>query len=117
MCSHTGFNGHLRSLDDKQIRALTARNGIIGLCTVRAFTDAYSAEQFAEIIDRFVQKYGCNGLALGTDFNGSDDIPEDINGYDKLIKVKDILLRRGYSNDAVNKIFFENANTFYEKER
>lgn len=117
MCSHTGFNGHLRSLDDGQIRELLARNAIIGLCTVRAFTDAYSAEQFADVLDGFVQKYGCNGLALGTDFNGSDDVPDDINGYDKLIKVKDLLLSRGYTNDAVNKIFFENANTFYKKER
>lgn len=117
MCSHTGFNGHLRSLDDRQIRALIARDAIIGLCTVRAFTDAYSAEQFVKVIDGFVQKYGCNSLAFGTDFNGSDDIPDDINGYNKLVKIKDLLIRRGYTREDVNKIFFENANTFYKKER
>lgn len=117
LCSHTGFNTHPRSLDDEQIKALVARNAIIGLCTVRAFTDAYSAEQLANVIDKFVQKYGCDCLALGTDFNGSDDIPDDINGYDKLTKVQDFLINRGYDRKAVNKIFFENVNTFYKKEK
>ncbi|MDE5593336.1 MAG: membrane dipeptidase [Clostridiales bacterium] len=117
LCSHTGFNGHPRSLDGQQINALIARKAMIGLCTVRAFTDAHSAEQFVNVIDSFVQKYGCDCLALGTDFNGSDDIPDDINDYDKLLKVRDILYRRGYDDKSVNKIFFDNANILFKKER
>ncbi|MDE6200885.1 MAG: dipeptidase [Clostridiales bacterium] len=117
LCSHTGFNGHPRSLDEQQIKSLVARNAVIGLCTVRAFTDANSVEQFANVIDRFVQKYGCDCLAFGTDFNGSDDIPNDINDYDKLQNVRDILYRRGYDCRSVNKIFFDNANILYKKER
>lgn len=117
LCSHTGFNDNARSLNDEQIKALVKRNAVIGLCTVQAFTGATSAVLFADEIDRFVQKYGCHCLALGTDFNGSDDIPQDINDYDKLLKVRDILYGRGYTRDDVNKIFFENANTLYRKER
>lgn len=117
ICSHTGFNTHLRSLDDEQIKQLIARNAVIGLCTVRTFTDAYSIEQFADVIDSFVQKFGCNSLALGTDFNGSDDIPDDINDYDKLTKLHDILICRGYDTKSISKIFFENANSLYKKER
>ncbi|MDE5562143.1 MAG: dipeptidase [Clostridiales bacterium] len=117
LCSHTGFNGHPRSLDGQQINALVARNAVIGLCTVRAFTDAHSAQEFANVIDAFVQKYGCDCLALGTDFNGSDDIPDDINDYDKLLSVRDILYRRGYDRQSVDKIFFDNANILYKKER
>ena len=117
LCSHTGFNDHPRSLNDEQIRALIARNAVIGLCTVKAFTDAACANEFADVIDKFVQKYGCDCLALGTDFNGSDDIPHDINDYGKLEKVQDILLSRGYTRDAVDKIFFKNANNLYKKER
>ena len=117
LCSHTGFNRHPRSLDEGQIKALVERNAVIGLCTVQAFSDAHSAILFADVIDRFVQKYGCDNLALGTDFNGSDDIPDDINDYDKLLNVHDILINRGYSQSDVNKIFFENANTLYNKEK
>ncbi len=117
LCSHTGFNSHPRSLDGRQVKALIERNAVIGLCTVRAFTDARSAEQFANVIDAFVQKYGCDCLALGTDFNGSDDIPNDIDDYDKLLNVRDILYRRGYTEKSVDKIFFDNANILYKKER
>ncbi|MCH5155473.1 MAG: membrane dipeptidase [Clostridiales bacterium] len=117
LCSHTGFNNHPRSLNDMQIKALVERKAVIGLCAVRAFVGANSAEQFADVIDDFVQKYGCDSLAFGTDFNGSDDIPDDINDYDKLLNVRDILIRRGYGREAVNKIFFENANTLYSKEK
>ena len=117
LCSHTGFNDHPRSLDEGQIKALAERNAVIGLCTVQAFTEAHSAIRFADVIDRFVQKYGCGNLALGTDFNGSDDIPIDINDYDKLLNVRELLVSRGYSQSDVNKIFFENANTLYSKEK
>lgn len=117
LCSHTGFNGHPRSLDERQIKALVERKAVIGLCTVVAFTDAHSADGFANVIDAFVQKYGCDYLALGTDFNGSDDIPDDINDYDKLLNVRDILYSRGYDSQSVNKIFFDNANILYKKER
>lgn len=117
LCSHTGFNDNPRSLNDEQIRRLIERNAVIGLCTVQSFTGAHSATEFADLIDRFVQKHGYRCLAFGTDFNGSDDIPQDINDYGKLLTVQDILLYRGYTHDAVNKIFFENVNTLYRKER
>lgn len=115
LCSHTGFNNHQRSLDSQQINALAERKAVIGLCAVRAFTDAHSAQEFANVIDAFVQKHGCDCLALGTDFNGSDDIPDDIDDYDKLLNVRDILYRRGYDKKSVNKIFFDNANTLYTR--
>ena len=117
LCSHTGFNNNARSLNDEQIKSLAERNAVIGLCTVQAFSDATSAIEFSNEIDKFVQKYGCGCLALGTDFNGSDDIPIDIDDYVKLLKVQDILCRRGYTRDDINKIFFENAYTLYRKER
>lgn len=115
LCSHTGFNSHPRSLDGQQIKVLAERKAVIGLCTVRAFTDANSAEHLANVIDAFVQKYGCDCLSLGTDFNGSDDIPDDINDYDKLFNVRDILYSRGYDCKSVEKIFFDNANFLYKK--
>lgn len=117
LCSHTGFNGHLRSLDDAQIRALIERRAIIGLCTVTAFSGATTANEFATVIDRFVQKYGADNLAVGTDFNGSKDIPPDLSDYNAVETVKRGLIDRGYGSDAVNKIFYQNAQDFFNRER
>lgn len=115
VCSHTGFNTHPRCLDAEMVRALIDRNAVIGLCTVSTFTDAHCAAGLAEVIDRFVQQYGDKNLAVGTDFNGSDDIPKDINDYVKLMRVSDILLGKGYGEQSVRKIFFENANNFFNR--
>ena len=117
VCSHTGFNDHPRSISDDMISRLVRRNAVIGLCTVRAFTNAEDAFGFADVIDGFVQKYGADCLAIGTDFNGSADIPADISDYGCLERVADILYRRGYDAVTVDKIFFGNADAFYNKER
>lgn len=117
VCSHTGFNRHLRSLDDRRIRLAVSRNIVIGLSVVTAFTDADSAQTFADVIDRFVQKYGVRCLAVGTDFNGSSDIPEEIKSYNGLMRVADILKFRGYDDRSIQDIFYNNAYSFFKKER
>ena len=110
ICSHTGFNNHPRSLNDEQIRALTARNGVIGLCTVTKFTDAHDCKEFETLIDCFVQKYGIDYLAIGTDFNGSTDIPQDLCDYRAIAALSNGLRSRGYSDTDIDKILFTNAN-------
>lgn len=117
VCSHTGFNGHKRSLDDGQIRELIARNGLIGLCTVTTFTDAVDADGLCAVIDGFVQKYGARHLAFGTDFYGSKDIPESIaDDYDRLeTSVRCGLRAYGYSDADVDGILFSNANDYFYK--
>lgn len=113
ICSHTGFNAHPRSLSGEQIRALVARNAVIGLCTVSAFTDAKNAIDFADIIDSFVQVYGDGSLAIGTDFNGSTDIPQDISDYEKFEQVAYLLENKGYGKTAIQNIFYNNAYSIF----
>lgn len=115
VCSHTGFNSHPRSLDDGMIRALVDRRSLIGLCAVTAFTGAKSAKCFADVIDGFVQKYGSECLALGTDFMGSDDIPKDISTYSQVITTVQTLKSRGYADEVINDILYRNASSFYDR--
>jgi len=115
MCSHTGFNSHPRSIDAEQIKALLARSGIIGLSAVITFTDAHSAVALAETIDRFVSSYGIDGLCLGTDFYGSDRLPEDFRTYSDFDMLACELARMGYGKADTDKIFYKNAKQFYEE--
>lgn len=115
VCSHTGFNAHPRSLDDGMIRALAEKRCLIGLCAVTAFTGAKNAKCFADIIDGFVQKYGPDCLALGTDFMGSDDIPKDISTYPKMLAAVRSLGKRGYPDEVINNILYGNALSFYDR--
>lgn len=117
LCSHTGFNEHVRSLDDRQIRALIDKRAVIGLCAVTAFTDAKTSDELQTVIDGFVQKYGADNLAIGSDFNGTVDLPTDVTDYTGLAEAADGLLRRGYDRNTVNKIFYGNAYSFFYSER
>ncbi|MCX4313150.1 MAG: membrane dipeptidase [Clostridia bacterium] len=109
ICSHTGFNNHLRSLDDGMIKEIIARNGIIGLSLVTAFTGAANGDGFVAVIDRFVQKHGIDTLALGTDYNGSTDIPSDLSSYHSLEAAVRSLSGYGYTDFDINKILCGNA--------
>ncbi|MDE7464630.1 MAG: membrane dipeptidase [Clostridiales bacterium] len=115
MCSHTGFNSHLRSLDGMQIKALVDRNAPIGLSAVTKFTDAETATAFADVIDGFVQGYGIQQLCIGTDFNGSTDLPTDLRGYPDFYRIADRLSALGYQNTDIESIFYGNAMRFYEE--
>ncbi len=115
MCSHTGFADCERCLDEEQIRALAARHGIIGLSAVTRFSGAGDTMELAAVIDRFTQKYGAEILCLGTDFNGSDDLPSDFRGYDRIGGLRRELDRLGYTEDDVDKFLYKNAQRFYEE--
>lgn len=113
ICSHTGFNKHLRSLDKTQIGEIIARNGLIGMCAVTAFTGAHNLSEFAEEIDRFVQKYGVNNLAIGSDLYGSSDVPDDMNDYSKLDCLNYRLKEFGYTDGDIDGIFRRNAFEYF----
>ncbi|MCH5165796.1 MAG: membrane dipeptidase [Clostridiales bacterium] len=114
LCSHTGFNGHLRSLDDEQIRLLIEKHAVIGLCNVIAFTSACSIDEYVCVIDRFVQRYGDENLSIGTDFFGSIDIPKDISDYRCFENVSHKLELLGYKRESIDKIFYMNATMFFQ---
>lgn len=115
ICSHTGFGKHPRCLDDDRIRALVERKAPIGLCAVRKFTEAYTAKELAAVIDKFVQRYGIDCLCMGTDFNGSTDLPEDFKSYADLRNLENALLALGYGSADIDRIFYTNAYTFFKE--
>lgn len=115
MCSHTGFGNHRRCLDAEQIAALTERRGIIGLCAVTAFTSAKTVGELASVIDGFVSKYGIDSLCIGTDFNGTVDLPAGFGSYADIDNLHIALECIGYTGNDIERIFYNNAKQFYEE--
>ncbi len=115
ICSHTGFTDHPRCLDERQISALIERKVVVGLSAVTKFSGAESASEFAVVIDGFVQRYGCDCLCIGTDFNGSTDFPPDLCDYTGFDTVRTELIKLGYTDGDCDKIFYGNAKQFYKE--
>ena len=65
-------------------------------------------------IDYFACKFGVNNIAIGTDFYGTNHLPRTISTYKKLISNLSLALEKlGYTEKSINKIFYENAHSFF----
>lgn len=118
-CSHTAcfsLCNNPRNLKDYQIRMICDSGGLVGLCLVSDFLSGNKNSIVEDIIchiDYFACHYGVDNLAIGTDFYGTKHTPKGIKNYANFVeKISKCLLKMGYTEKAVNKIFFDNANNF-----
>ncbi len=118
--SHTCFNGvykHKRNLDDWQIKLLIEKGGLIGITCCGYFMSNRKTCKIADFIDNilyFYERYGAGGLCFGTDFFGTDFLPEGLENYDGFQAVSVALSERGICQKDVEKILFTNLNDFIE---
>jgi len=111
--SHTAFSGvrkHPRNISDEQIKIILERGRGCGLALVGDFLSPSKADisDVVRHIDYFVQKFGGSGLFIGTDFFGTDDLPEGLTDYDSFYALKYRLESLGYPDSAIKNIFSEN---------
>ena len=121
ICSHTAFYSitkHKRNLKDYQLQMLIDCGGIIGLCLVPEFLKQKGTADIYDIscqIEYFLDKYGDNNITLGSDFFGTKKLPRGIKTYEDLEKLKILLTKKGYSEDTIAKIFYKNAEVFFNE--
>lgn len=108
--------GRKRNLTDEQIIAVKERGGLIGINFYWKFIEDDSAcgfEAVARQIRHFIS-LGCeDALALGSDFDGCEIRPS-LNGADKLSELYEYLISAGFSQELIEKIFYKNANKFFD---
>ncbi len=119
-CSHTAFYGlqpNARNLKDYQLKMIIDSGGVVGLCLVSDFINGSKKCDIKDVvahIDYFACKFGIENIAIGTDFYGTAHLPKSINCYKKLTDKLSVSLENlGYTQKAINKIFFENAYNFF----
>ncbi len=119
ICSHTALKcvfEHKRNLSNALIKEIVSVGGIIGLTPVGYFLKEKSSSlfDFFKHIDTFVNNFGINSVAIGTDFYGTDFIVGGIKNYCDFSKLKNLLLEKGYTPCEVDKIFYQNAKNFFK---
>ena len=120
--SHTCFSGvyeHKRNIDDYQIKEIVERGGVIGVTFVGYFMTGDKRCKISDLIrqiDYFCQKFGADNLAIGSDFYGTDFLPEGLEAYEGYGKVKEYLsVNLGYKNDDIDKILYKNLADFTKR--
>lgn len=99
---------HLRNLKDEQIKVLAERGGVIGITFVPNFLTQEkrrtSVQDVVKHINYVVEKVGVDYVGLGSDFDGTGDLPLGLEGVDKIPKLTEELLDQGYQEREIGKI-------------
>lgn len=105
-----------RSLSDEQIKLLIECGGLIGINFCRSFLGDENDDGFEAVYRHMAHMLdlgGENVLAIGSDFDGCEINPE-LAGVDKIPDLQMFLKEKGFGNDLIEKIFFENAENFFK---
>lgn len=104
---------HPRNLSDEQIIALAKKGGIMGMVFVPKFLNATGQATISDVlnhIDHVASLVGIEHIGFGSDFDGTDELPENLKTYsDYPILINELL--KHYSQDQVEALLFKN---FYQ---
>lgn len=106
-----------RNLRKWQIDKLLSCDGVIGINLHRYFlTEDGNAtiDHILSHIEYFLENGAEDHLALGCDMDGCD-LPTDIPDLSKLPLLAKALQKANYSEELINKIFYQNAYSFAQK--
>ena len=109
---------HPRNLTDRQFAEIARRGGLVGVNLYTPFLVRQSDSVIDDVIDhieRFLGLYGEKTVALGCDFDGCDALPAGIDGLGDMYRLADRMLALGYTERAVNGLFYDNAAAFIRR--
>lgn len=104
---------HPRNLDDAQAAELCSRGGIIGLCIYPAFLGGDVFESFYQNVYTLCDKGFEDNIAVGSDFDGAQ-MDERLSSVDKIPLLYEYLIQKGITARLADKIFYKNADIFFE---
>lgn len=107
--SHGGAAGTCpgpRTLSDRQLRAIAATGGVVGIGFFRGAVCGGEVSDIARAIEHVVRVAGADHVALGSDWDGAVTTPFDASGLPVLTET---LLARGMGAATVEKVLGGNA--------
>jgi len=114
--SHTciyELNPHTRNIDKERIKIIIQKNGLVGLTLVGSFLGKADSCILINHIDYFIQRFGADNLCFGSDFYGTDDLPDDLRDYYGFAVLYEKLLKE-YKASDLDKIFYKNIDGFLQ---
>jgi len=106
---------HGRNLTDPQLRTVAACGGLVGVNLYPVFltgTERADLDDAARHIRHIQNIAGVETTAIGSDFDGVECLPEGITSVRDLPRLCERLGACGFSDDALEKLFFNNAYRF-----
>jgi len=107
--SHTGVKGtcdNRRNLSDDQLKGIARTGGLVGIGYWDTAICGRDAAAIAKAIRYTVDLIGIDHVALGSDFDGTVEVPFDTTG---IVQITDALLQNKFNEPEIRKIMGENV--------
>ncbi|GHU67363.1 hypothetical protein FACS189413_01990 [Bacteroidia bacterium] len=98
---------HPRNISDKLMRAIAAKGGVIQVCLYSGFlkkSGKATVKDAVDHIDYIVKTVGIDYVGIGSDFDGGGELV-GCKSVSEFPQITMELLRRGYSGEAIAKIW------------
>jgi len=121
LSSHTGlraFHDTPRNLSDEQVRAILSRGGVVGIAACPGILSEYERANISLLfrhIDWFVQKYGPEGVGIGSDFGGYSTTCARFEDHTRFPRLAELFEEAGYPDAAVAGIMGGNWFRFFSR--
>jgi membrane dipeptidase len=108
--SHTGIKRICdipRNIDFDQLNEIFERGGMVGISFSSGMLSSDGRASIEDVfihIDVVVQKFGPDGVGLGSGFCGALSSAKGLEDITKIAELKEIMLEHGYGEDGVGKI-------------
>jgi membrane dipeptidase len=105
------LTNHPRNLTDDMIRIIANKGGVTGLNFFSGFLGTSNIARVGDMVSHIKHIYNVGGidvLALGSDFDGIST-PVEFEDCSKMNILYSGLIKNGFSEDEVDKIFYKNA--------
>jgi microsomal dipeptidase-like Zn-dependent dipeptidase/gamma-glutamyl-gamma-aminobutyrate hydrolase PuuD len=98
---------HARNISDQLMRAIAGKGGVIQVCLYTYFLRKDGQSTVKDIVDHvdyIVKTTGIDYVGIGSDFDGDGGV-KGVNAINELPQITMELLRRGYSEEEIAKIW------------
>jgi membrane dipeptidase len=114
--SHVGvfeMNASAMNPTDVEIKKVADTGGIIGVICMNYWLYYQERKNGLDLIVRTIEHLrkvgGIDSIAIGSDFDGFTDPPDDIKDISKMPKLTNQLLKAGFSEEELEKIWHKNV--------
>ncbi|HEX2770691.1 MAG TPA: membrane dipeptidase [Geobacteraceae bacterium] len=119
LSSHTGlraFHDTPRNLSDEQVRTILSRGGVVGIAACPGILSAKGKADISQVfrqIDWLVQRYGPEGVGIGTDFGGYSTTCDRFEDHSLFPRLAELFEEAGYPVESIEGIMGGNWFRFF----
>ena len=120
IASHVAFDAlrpHGRNLTDRDAKRIADLGGVIGITFHAPHLSPTGRASVADVVKHLLYGFARfpDAIALGADFDGTDELPEGLPSSDALPSLAAALALAGLCDRAIDAIFYKNADRFFDR--